>query len=243
MIAWADLNERQQEYLKAIYEVDQQQEEWERQRAARHKRSRPADEWRWMIYANTERGYTPLKQRIVDKKLNDPGTGSTFSALENRELILIRYEGTFSEYSLPSIRLTTKGRKLVRQAIGYKPAKKLQPGTLQEWHWKALVEAWKAGDEGIMPDIKGYYAHTSWNTWLRLRDYKIHGENKPLAEEKSISITWHKNEDIGLITSYTQEIRMLITEFGKEYYRENWARYRELYPDVEAPEPEREPKP
>ncbi len=88
MTTWADLNERQQEYMKAIYEVDQLQEQYEKQRAARDRRSRPADEWRWLIYADTERGHTPLKQRIVDKKLNDPGTGSTFSALESRELIL-----------------------------------------------------------------------------------------------------------------------------------------------------------
>jgi hypothetical protein len=240
MVGWADLNERQQEYMKAIYGTDQEQEEWERQRAARHRRSRPADEWRWAQYANTDRGYTPLKQRIVEKDLNDPGTGSTFRALENRELILVRYEGTFSEYSIPSIRLTTKGRKLVRQAIGYQPAKKPPVGTLQEWHWKALTEAWKAGDEGITPDIKGYYARIGWNTWLRLRDYKVHGESRPLAEEKSVSINWHKNEDIGLITSYSQDIRMMITDFGKQYYCENWARYREMYPDVDAPEPEGE---
>lgn len=237
MATWTDLNERQQEYMKAIYETDQEQEEAERLRAAHYRRSRPADEWRWMTYADTERGYTPLKERIVDKKLNDPGTGSTFNALESRELILVRYEGYIGEYSIPSIRLTTKGRKLVRQAIGYQPQKKLPVGTLQEWHWKALAEAWKAGDEGIIPDSDGYYARIGWNTWLRLRDYKVHGENKPLADEKGISITWHKSETIGIITSYSQEVRMVITEFGKEYYKEQWARYRELYPNVEAPEP------
>ncbi len=87
--------------------------------------------------------------------------------------------------------------------------------------------------------MSGYYAKIGWNTWLRLRDYKVHGESKPLAEEKRVSITFHKNEALGFSTSYTQDIRMTITEFGKEYYRENWARYRELYPDVEAPEPEK----
>ena len=240
MVGWADLNERQQEYMKIIYETDQIQEQNEKKRASYDRYSRPADQWRYMEYAATISGYTPFKRRLVEKGLVDPGTGSTFEALEKRGLILVRYEGTFSEYSLPSIRLTTKGRKLVRQAIGYQSAKKSPTGILQEWHWKALVEAWKAGNDGIMPDIKGYYARIGWNTWLRLRDYKVHGENKPLAEEKRISITWHKNEAIGLITSFSQEIRMTITEFGKEYYKENWARYRKLYPDVDAPEPEGE---
>lgn len=231
MVTWADLNERQQEYMKVIYEVDQLQEQYEKQRAAMDRYSRPADQWRYMEYADTYTGYTPFKRRLIEKGLVDQGTGSTFEALRERELILIKYDHAVL------VRLTTKGRKLVRQAIGYQPQKKMPTGTLQEWHWKALIEAWKAGDDGIVPDGRGYYARIGWNTWLRLRDYKVHGENEPLAEEKSIRITWHKNEAIGLVTSYTQEIRMMITAFGKEYYRENWARYRELYPDVQAPEP------
>jgi hypothetical protein len=28
-----------------------------------------------------------------------------------------------------------------------------------------------------------------------------------------------------------------LTSFGEQHYKENWARYRELYPEVEAPEP------
>jgi len=40
-------------------------------------------------------------------------------------------------------------------------------------------------------------------------------------------------------SGYTTNVRDVLctTEFGKQYYRENWARYKELYPDVEAPEP------
>jgi len=180
-------------------------------------------------------GYTPLKRRIVEKDLNDPGTGSTFSALESRELILVRYEGRFSAYSLPSIRLTTKGRKLVRQAIGYQAPKKLPTGTLQEWHWKALAEVWKAGDEGIISDDRTGYARIGWNTWQRLRDYKVYGENKPLADETSIHSSFVRGP-AGFL-NHIQEIRMLITDFGKEYYKENWARYKELYPEVDALEP------
>jgi hypothetical protein len=32
-----------------------------------------------------------------------------------------------------------------------------------------------------------------------------------------------------------------LTSFGQQFYRENWQRYRDLYPNVEAPEPDREP--
>jgi hypothetical protein len=31
--------------------------------------------------------------------------------------------------------------------------------------------------------------------------------------------------------------RLYITSFGETYYRREWARYRALYPGVEAPEP------
>ena len=47
---WEELNQRQQEYMKAIYEVDQEQEEHERGAWNRGGRPRPAREWRWMEY-------------------------------------------------------------------------------------------------------------------------------------------------------------------------------------------------
>jgi hypothetical protein len=38
---------------------------------------------------------------------------------------------------------------------------------------------------------------------------------------------------------YTPQIHWLrLTPFGEEYYRENWQRYRKLYPEVDAPEPD-----
>lgn len=81
---WDELNERQQTYMRLIFEQDQAQEQAEKQRSARTRISRPADEWRWILYANTMYGHTPLKQAIKDAKMVDPGTGSTFKALEER---------------------------------------------------------------------------------------------------------------------------------------------------------------
>jgi len=31
-----------------------------------------------------------------------------------------------------------------------------------------------------------------------------------------------------------------LTSFGEQFYRENWHSYRELYPEVDAPAPERD---
>jgi hypothetical protein len=80
---WQSLNKRQQAYLTAIYEVDQEQEAAERARAARFYHARPAEEWRWMLYATLAfTGDTPVKRRLRTVGLVDPGTGSTFEALD-----------------------------------------------------------------------------------------------------------------------------------------------------------------
>jgi hypothetical protein len=82
MDEWQKLNLRQQTYMKEIYMQDQAQERAEKRRAAREWNSRPADEWRWILYENTMYGHTPLKQAIKDAGMVDPGTGSTFEALK-----------------------------------------------------------------------------------------------------------------------------------------------------------------
>jgi hypothetical protein len=37
--------------------------------------------------------------------------------------------------------------------------------------------------------------------------------------------------------TYASTYRLRITPFGETYYRREWARYRALYPEVDAPEP------
>src|SRR5258708_8476936 len=69
------------------------------------------------------------------------------------------------------LQLTKEGRALVRAATGVKAYRPDAPGTLREWHWKAMVAAWRARPAGVQ-DENSYYGHIGWNTWLRLRDYK-----------------------------------------------------------------------
>jgi hypothetical protein len=66
------------------------------------------------------------------------------------------------------------------------------------------------------------YGRIGWNTWLRLRDYKIGGVEYPLAEER---------------------LGMSITPFGRAYYERSFVRYHELYPAIDAPTPEIEVDP
>jgi hypothetical protein len=223
--SWRELNKRHQAYLLAIYEVDQENERHERELSASTRRSRPADEWRWILYGYDDVGPSPLLARLRKLNLVDQGTGSTFEALEQRAYIVMKHEGYFT--SVPWVRMTTKGRKLVRAAVGEKrTAGSLPTGTLREWHWKALVRAYCAGDTGISADVPGLYGNIGWKTWVRLRDYKFHGEYTPLISEVKIqpSIDWHMDYYV-----------LKITEVGNVFYIRERHKYVELYPNIEAP--------
>ncbi len=77
--------------------------------------------------------------------------------------------------------------------------------------------------EGVMASGGWYgdYGNIGWNTWLHLRDY----EAGPLLEEYS---TW---EQYNAQTGHTLHIHWLrLSALGEQFYRENWQRYRELYP-------------
>lgn len=65
-----------------------------------------------------------------------------------------------------------------------------------------------------------------WNTWLRLLEYKP----EPLVEERPHYLDL---PTMGRTSTYY----LYISEFGRSYYEQNWQRYRELYPEVEAPAP------
>jgi hypothetical protein len=218
------LNARQLAYLQAIYTCDQEQERAERSAWSRGLTPRPASKWRWISYHATK---SPLHRRLLAAQEVDPGTGSTFEALAARHLILRRWE---HDPDLPVpllfVQITPKGRKLIRTVTGEQREKPLPAGTLREWHWRALAAAYAARPAGLEQDAGGY-GHISWRTWLRLRDYKA-GD---LVQEQRVSQPLFPGDT--LPSAY----RLRITPFGEAYYWREWARYRALYPDVEAPEP------
>jgi hypothetical protein len=93
--------------------------------------------------------------------------------------------------------------------------------------WRALAKAY--GNEGL-EGSHGDYANIGWNTWLRLRDYK----RGALIEERA-SGSWH-DPTTGRRARITGSTS---TGAGWVLYEREWARYRELYPDVDAPDPKR----
>ncbi len=222
---WDELNERQQTYLKQIFEIDQNREESERGAWNSGGRPRPADEWRWIEYLELFVHSSQLRQKLKTAKVVDPGTGSTFKALATRKLIEIDYCYPVKDWF--KCKLTRLGRAVVRAGLGVQSPKKLPPRTLRDYQWKALVAAWQAGDKGLRAsgERSGDYGGHSWqHCWLRLRawDDKMRYGRSGLVRE------FHKD----------WKSCLGITEEGRKFYRENWGKYRELYPEVEAPEPE-----
>ena len=233
--SWANLNKRQQEYMQAIFEVDQEQEAYERGAWTRGNRPRPAREWRWIEYGVFDGVPTDLYSKLYLRKLINEGTGSTFDALERRGFITCKYtqtrkNGQFTFERFPLLQITPKGRKLVREATGQQREKPLPPGTLREWHWRAMAEAWKARPQGLKSDGTSEYGGIGWPTWLRLRDYKAGA----LIEEYN---TW--GEKLPHMSATPQIYWIRLSPFGEKYYCENWQRYHDLYPDVDAPQPEK----
>lgn len=233
-VIWTELNDRQREYLQAVYRFDQQAEaantsgDW-----FGHKR-RPASEWRWIPYtANPITGEaSDLLLYLREKKLVSPGTGSTFQALEARGLILCRYEDHSTRFHADSwlfVQITTLGRKVIRANTGEQREKRLPPGTLQEWHWRALAKAYAAGAEGVEASSPFAYAKIGRNTWQRLLDYK----KGALVDERTVP----GSRDLNVWPARLGEYRMYITENGRAYYEQEYQRYRQLYPAIEAPEP------
>ena len=231
---WADLNERQQQYMQAIYETDQEQEADERGTWKRGGKPRLASVWRWMEYGVFDGVGSTLYTKLHLRKLIDEGTGSTFNALEIRGFIKCKYtwkrrdgdREAFERFLM--LQLTKEGRALVRVATGAKAYRPGAPGVLKEWHWKAMVAAWRARPAGVKSDL-GKYGNTGWNTWLRLRDYKAGA----LIEEYHTSGAYLPH------VGYTPNIYWLrLSPFGEQFYRENWQRYHELYPEVDTPAPE-----
>jgi DNA-binding PadR family transcriptional regulator len=229
-----DLNERQLIYLKAIYAEDQAAERHEAWRWNHGYSKRPADEWRWLLYADLAGGATPLKRQLEREGVVDAGTGSTFSALERRGLIdhRERYESHIASIEpLTSVRLTRKGRAEARKLLGESAPKKLPKGTLREWHWNALARLYEAGGElSSAQYVSGCYGGISWKTWLRLRDYYDTGIGLAGEHSRFVRVDWKAEPDRVYV--------IRLTEKGREFYRDNWEKYRELYPDVEAPAPD-----
>lgn len=230
---WQELNDRQQKYVLAIYDVDQIQEQDARGAWKRGEPSRPASEWRWMLYATA--GMPPrdtaLKARLRELDLIDQGTGSTFEALERRKLIECSYDVPPDQVR---VKLTTAGRRLARHGLGDERPQRLPPGTLTEWQWQALVELYQASADGLeQPGRRGSYGSASWATWQRLLNYGLPASR--LGQHNPRALMFE-------LVDYQPRLihRAFISDFGRAFYAEQYERYAALYPQIVAAPPQLE---
>ena len=218
-----DLNKRQWEYLKLIYEIDQENERFERSTSwKRGYRSSPASEWRPIVF---DEPVCRLRNGLEELNLLDEGTGSTFLALETRGLIKRIYKShkLIPEFIMLFIEITPAGRKLVRQATGEQRPKKRPTGTMPDYKWQALVDAYRAGPDGLVSDGFGHYSGFSWITvWKELPRYKYNGQEFPLISD------FRANDG---------SFRLRLSRAGLKFYSEKWEYYRQFYPDIEADQP------
>lgn len=220
--AWDQLNERQQAYLVTLYVLDQAEEEWQRGAFARGGRIRPAAEWRWIAYGYVNVG--PLAprgrmQEALDKsERRDQGAGATLAALADRKLIEQRHDELPENFHLMpwyrtdtyhvSVKLTTAGRAAAR-ASGVDDTKPARaPRGLLSEWLWGVLVQVRSAGETGVPDHRRY---TAWG-------YLTDRTGGALVERSGGTY--------------------VLTDVGRGHYREHWATYARLYPQVAAPHPD-----
>lgn len=108
---WGSLNDRQKMYMGAIYEQECVLAAHWLSYDAMHVPK--AGEWRWIGYNSA---HSQLLASLRRAKLVDPGTGITFSALEERGLIERRWlpSAIPGDVMILQVRLTKTGRAMVK---------------------------------------------------------------------------------------------------------------------------------
>lgn len=231
---WQALNKRQQAYLQAIYKLDQANEHYYQHawRVSHQGYPPPASQWRWIIYGPVY-PMSNLEQALREQRLIDPGTGSTFESLDQRGYI----ERKWDEETLLSVKMTARGRRVIRAATGQPKRQKRPPGQLSKSQWRALKALYEAGQEGVRYSETGGYEYRhhrlSWPAMRRLRDYKP----EPLMREDTKSERFTRLRDLhkpelGTYTETKMVSYAFITEAGIAFYEAHSASYEKLYPGL-----------
>ncbi|MEH0826298.1 MULTISPECIES: hypothetical protein [unclassified Micromonospora] len=211
--AWTELNDRQQGTLRAIYLIDQRNEENRRREAARGRfDGTPAVEWRRIDFAHdpSDRrlvGLTELQSQLELHGWDNQGNGSTMAALASRGLITRNIRGTAFGV-MHTVALTRAGRAAARAGTSLDTGAKPKVG-LSQRAWEVLALLWTADQRG-QPLTWGYSA--------TIEHVLIERHIPPLAEPCPDGYR--------------------ITERGRDFYRNQHAAHCAAYPTVVAPHPD-----
>lgn len=211
--SWDELNQRQETYLEVIYNEDQGLEAERALNAARGRwSSTPAHIWRRVAISGS---YAPVPGALRARGVWESGAGSTLGALAERGLIT---------YGDGWVLLTRAGRAAARAGLNIVPVR--QPAwAISEWLWRQLAKVAGAGPEGLP-------THDLWGTaHLYLQEgYGHEPGNRPYihvvvtcGRRAGASMDWERR-------------RYHLTDAGRTHYAEHLAEYREMYPDIDAPD-------
>lgn len=232
LAAWLDLNDRQQETLRIIFEIDQAIEAARAKAAARREYDRqPASEWRlidfavdtsMMPYVRRRYDRTELQDRLIHAGWDNQGNGATIAALARRGLIENngRDRRSTPNGEMIRIRMTKQGRAAARAGLDRPRTPK---AALGEFAWKTLVLLWEA-------DQKGDYLH--WQRSTTIDNVLIKKHVPPLAE--------HAYSDGSPDPAYHGQFPdgFRITDRGRWFYREHYAAHVTAHPSIPAPHPD-----
>lgn len=228
--AWDDLNDRQRTYLTAIYDADQANEEAHRAESARDWSKTPAREWRRLDFNGPYSRIAPILRHHC---VYDSGAGSTLSALCTRGLIdTATRPGLLSDPV--DVWITREGRAAARAGLGVGSVGKAR-WALSQWLWRQMAVVAKAGEQGLpVDDLFG-----SAELYLSTDEGHIKGNRPYLVCVKS-TVTYtprdfHLNPYPGATATRTER-HYRFSEQGRAHYVEYVAQYRELYPDIDAPD-------
>ncbi|MGW6456534.1 hypothetical protein ACWF94_11525 [Streptomyces sp. NPDC055078] len=224
---WGELNDRQRTYLEAIFHEDEVREAAHRTESARTWSRTPARVWR-RIPLNS--AGSALASRLRSKGVHDPGAGSTLTALGTRGLVEVDYvPGLLS--TIVCVRITPVGRAAARAGLGYGPRWTKPKWALSEWLWREFSKVAAAGEDGLETD----------QLWGDAHGYLVDGEilrgNRPYLRVVVTRTTVngaYPDQSPHYVTR--ERRRYVLTPAGSAHYVERLADYREIYPDVEAPD-------
>ncbi|MCF4123026.1 helix-turn-helix domain-containing protein [Antribacter sp. KLBMP9083] len=229
MVAWQHLNKRQQDYLAEIY-AEEQAVEHERRQARANGSREPSRGWRrlTLAYRGEAEGlsHTRLQQRLIERGVHDPGTGSTIHALAKRDLVTVTEEemqhplgGTLIRIA---VELTRRGRAAVRAGTGAPDA--APPGhLLSEWLWGVVARVARSEPVGLPEnDLAGR------SLFFIGVGYKHRAGGRP-SRGFIDAVPVHAPGD-----THVLEYRWRLTRLGRRHVAEYLATYQELYPGEET---------
>ncbi|WP_282792924.1 hypothetical protein [Streptomyces sp. CC224B] len=214
LAVWESLNERQQTFVRIIYDLDQETEAKRAYQAAQgHYDKRPASEWRQIDFTHEPYnrdlyGVTTLQSRLEWEGYHNQGNGSTMTVLLEKGLIEQDIRGTRFGV-MHTVLLTREGRAVYRAAHDMGGRGSRSTVDLSDRSWQVLGYLWAADQRG-----------------------------KPLDWTYSTTVERVLIGKHGLAERATRRVGYQITEKGRRYYRQHWTEYAQVYPEINAPHPD-----